>query len=149
MVGRPCGQFQGCSISPMWSTSRRMSPAQHIIKACGSEFFLHWFWRCKKNIFPCFLLLTCPQAHHFQSKKYNFLLKFCVKMLICRHYFSPLNTIYEKKEGSGSGSVPLTNGSGSGRPKNMRILRNRISNTAILDNQRRVPGRDATLSSER
>jgi hypothetical protein len=36
MVGRPCGQFQGCSISPMWSTNRRMSPAhRHIIKACS------------------------------------------------------------------------------------------------------------------
>ncbi len=35
--------------------------------------------------------------------------------------------IYEKKEGSGSGSVPLTNGSGSGRPQNMRI---RIPNTS-------------------
>jgi hypothetical protein len=30
-------------------------------------------------------------------------------------------------EGSGSGSIPLTNGSGSGRPKNMWI---RIRNTA-------------------
>jgi hypothetical protein len=29
--------------------------------------------------------------------------------------------IYEKREGSGAGSVPLTNRSGSGRPINMRI----------------------------
>jgi hypothetical protein len=29
--------------------------------------------------------------------------------------------IFEKREGSGFGFVPLTNGSGSGRPKNMRI----------------------------
>jgi hypothetical protein len=37
------------------------------------------------------------------------------------HYFIPLNTLFEKREGSGS--MPLTNGSGagSGRPKNMRI----------------------------
>jgi hypothetical protein len=44
--------------------------------------------------------------------------------------------IYEKREGAGAGSksVPLMNGSGSGRPKNMRILRIRflirIPNTA-------------------
>ncbi len=36
-----------------------------------------------------------------------FLLIFCVEILFCKHYFSPLNTIYEKREGSGSGSVPL------------------------------------------
>jgi hypothetical protein len=29
--------------------------------------------------------------------------------------------LYEKKEGSGAGSVPLANGSGAGRPKNIRI----------------------------
>jgi hypothetical protein len=29
--------------------------------------------------------------------------------------------LYEKREGSGAGSLPLANGSGSGRPKNMRI----------------------------
>jgi hypothetical protein len=45
--------------------------------------------------------------------------------------------IYEKKEGSeagsgvGSGSIPPTNGSASGRPKNMRILRIRIPNTGL------------------
>jgi hypothetical protein len=34
------------------------------------------------------------------------------------------------KEGSGSGSIPLTSGSGSGRPKNMWIRWIRIRNTA-------------------
>jgi hypothetical protein len=33
---------------------------------------------------------------------------------------------YEKREGSHSGSVALTNVSGSGRPKNIKILRIRI-----------------------
>ena len=39
-------------------------------------------------------------------------------------------------EGSGSGSIPLTSGSGSGRPKNMWILWIRIRNTdkKIVDN---------------
>ena len=57
-----------------------------------------------------------------------FFLKFCGKILFCRHYliFQSAPHIYEKKEGSGSESIPPTNGSGSGRPKNMRILRIRI-----------------------
>ncbi len=57
------------------------------------------------------------------SSSFNFWLNFCVKILICRHFFSLLNKyIYEKREGSGSCSVPLTNGSGSGsgRPKTCR-----------------------------
>jgi hypothetical protein len=36
-------------------------------------------------------------------------------------------------EGSGSGSIPLTSGSGSGRPKNMWIRWIRIRNTAFKD----------------
>ncbi len=88
----------------------------------------------QKNIFSYFFLITCPQAHHLQSKNLNFLLKFSVKMIFCRC----AQHIYEKREGSGagsgSGSVPLTNRSGSGVPKNMRILRIRfrirIPNTA-------------------
>ncbi len=39
-----------------------------------------------------FFLITCPQARHLQSKKFNFFLKFCGKNFIYRHYFSPLNT---------------------------------------------------------
>jgi hypothetical protein len=45
--------------------------------------------------------------------------------------FQSAEHIYEKREGFEAGSVPLTNGSGSGRPKNMRIrFRILISNTA-------------------
>ncbi len=47
-------------------------------------------------IFSYFFLITCHQAHHLQSKKFNFLLKFCVKFLFCRHYLSPLNTSMRK-----------------------------------------------------
>ncbi len=53
-------------------------------------FFLHIF---SYN----FLLITCPQAHHLQSKKINFWVKFCVKILFCRHYFSLLHTFMRKK----------------------------------------------------
>jgi hypothetical protein len=43
-----------------------------------------------------FFLINCPQARHLQSKKINFLLKFCVKMIFCRHFTSPLNTFMRK-----------------------------------------------------
>ncbi len=67
-------------------------------------------------------------TQHLQCKKFNILLKFCVKMLFCRHYvFQSAQHIYENK---GSGSVPLTNG--SERPKNVRILRIRIPNTGFF-----------------
>ncbi len=40
--------------------------------------------------------------------------KYCIKILFCKHYFiSGALHLYEKREGSGSGSiVPLTNRSG-------------------------------------
>jgi hypothetical protein len=55
--------------------------------------------------------------------------------------------MYEKTW-EGSGSAPLTNGSGSGRPKNMRILRIRILNTGGItdsDLDRRGEEGDALL----
>ncbi len=50
--------------------------------------------------------------------------KFFANILFCNNFFSPLKT-YEERKGSGAGaeSVSLTNGSGSRRPKTMRILR--------------------------
>jgi hypothetical protein len=50
------------------------------------------------------------------------LVKICVKILFCQELFQSAQDIYGKREGSGS--IPLTNGSGFGsvRPKNMRIL---------------------------
>ncbi len=58
--------------------------------------------------------------------------------------FQSAQHIYEKREGSGAGSVSLPNGSrsGPGRPKNMLILwiRFRIPNTEIMmfQNKRRI-----------
>jgi hypothetical protein len=90
-----------------------------------TSFFID-FKDAKEIFFSYFFLITCTRAHHLQSKNFNFWLKFCVKILFCSHYFSsPLNPLFEKREGSGarSGSVFLTNGSGfgSGRPKKLRI----------------------------
>jgi len=47
--------------------------------------------------------------------------------------FQSAQRLYDKRKGSESGSVPLTNGvgSGSGRAKNMRTLRIRIPNTGL------------------
>ena len=51
----------------------------------------------QKNFFAIFFFITYPQAHYLRSKKLNFLLlKFCAKILICKHYFSPLNTFVRK-----------------------------------------------------
>ncbi len=58
-----------------------------------------------------------------------------VRIRIISALFPFSQHLYEKREGSGSGavswSVPLTNGSGSARPKNLRILRIRIPKTDL------------------
>ncbi len=46
----------------------------------------------KKYLFSYFFLITCPGT----SSSVYFLLKFCVKILFCRHYFNPLNTFMRK-----------------------------------------------------
>jgi hypothetical protein len=79
---------------------------------------------CKKNF--CFSLFEGTFTYFFKDKKsikdpnsrnQSFYCYFC-KMI--------------EGSGSGSESILLTNGSGSGRPKNMWI---RISNTANFDNE--------------
>ncbi len=53
--------------------------------------FFSDFKEAKKIFF-----ITYPQIHYLQSLKFNFLLKFCIKILFCKHYFSPLNTFMRK-----------------------------------------------------
>ncbi len=64
--------------------------------------------------------VTYPQYSVFSLSGLK--IYFFAKILFCKRYFSPLNT------------SPLTNGSGSGRSKNMRILliRIQIPNTVFL-----------------
>jgi hypothetical protein len=57
--------------------------------------FFSDFNDAKKN-FLYFFLITYPQAHYLECSKLNFLLKFCVKILFCKHYFSPLNIFMRK-----------------------------------------------------
>jgi hypothetical protein len=60
-----------------------------------TPFFID-FKDAKKIFFKYFFHVTCPQAHHLQSKKFYFLLKFCFNISFCRHYFSLLNTFMRK-----------------------------------------------------
>jgi hypothetical protein len=59
--------------------------------------FFTGFKDAKEIIFFVFFLISCPQAYHFQSKNFNFVLKFFVKISFCRHYFRPLNTFMRKR----------------------------------------------------
>ncbi len=71
-----------------------------------------------------YLWLMDPDPTGTSSSVKNLI--FLLKSLCLNVILQSAQHIYEKKEGYGAGSVPLTNGSGSGRPKNMRILRIRI-----------------------
>ncbi len=51
----------------------------------------------RNNFFKYFFLITYPQAHVSSALKFNFLQKFCVKILFCKHYFSARSTpLWEK-----------------------------------------------------
>jgi hypothetical protein len=78
----------------------------------GSDSFIDFKDETKKYFFN---IITSPQAHHLQSKKLNFLLKFCVKMFFCRHYFSPLNTFMRTRKDPDP-DLYIWLGSGSGFP---------------------------------
>jgi hypothetical protein len=94
----------------------------------------------QKNYFFLIFFLYLPTGTSYSVLKIYFLLQFFVKIIFCQALFQSAQDIYEKREGSGSGagfgsrSAPLINGSGSGRPKNMRILRIRILTLDILCN---------------
>ncbi len=57
-----------------------------------TPFFIDFKMQKKYLYIYIFFFITSPQAHHIQSEKIIFLLKFCIKILFCRRYFSPLNT---------------------------------------------------------
>ncbi len=97
----------------------------------GSCYFRHWPSRCQQKtnfLTQFFLLITFFKVHlHHLSKiksqkesqnsrNQGFSCYFCMMI-----------------EGSGSGSIPLTSGSGSVKPKNMWIRWIRIRNTAFKE----------------
>ncbi len=50
----------------------------------------------KNNIFCIFLSFYLPAITFYSVLKLIFLQKFCVKILFCKHYLSPLNTFVKK-----------------------------------------------------
>jgi hypothetical protein len=92
-----------------------------------STFFIDF--KDAKNIFIFFYNLSTGTSS--SDQKILFFSKFLCKNFILQALFQSSQHIYEKREGSGSGSLPMTNGSGSRRSKNMQILRIRIPNTAF------------------
>jgi hypothetical protein len=69
---------------------------------------------------------------------------FCIEILFCNHYFSPDQHFHENKEESLSGSVLVIDG--SGRPKNIRILRIRNHATNKLKITTLIPTSEGTCA---
>ncbi len=104
----------------------RIRGSMPLTNGSGSCDFRHWPSRCqqKTNFLTQFFLLNTfwryknlfskikSQKESENSMNQGFSYYFCMMI-----------------EGSGSGSIPLTSGSGSGRPKNMWIRWIRIRNT--------------------
>ncbi len=89
----------------------------------GSCYFRHWSLRCqlKTYYFFCLLLFEGTFKTFFKDKNQK------ESQNSTNQGFS----YYFCKMIEGSGSIPLTNGSGSGKPKNMWIRWIRIRNTAL------------------
>jgi hypothetical protein len=58
--------------------------------------FFRDFKDAKKNIYFIFFSYNLPTGTLSSCLKIKFLLKFCVKILFCRHHFIPLNTFMRK-----------------------------------------------------
>ena len=84
--------YIGSSPKYEYKLFERVLGIRDILVRIRIRFLSSLILRRKNDIFSYYFLITCPQAHHHQSKKLNFLQKFCLKMLFCRHCFSPLNT---------------------------------------------------------
>ncbi len=80
--------------------------------------FFSDFKDTKKLFFSYFFSYNLPTGTLSSVLKILFFAKVLCYNFILQALFQSAQHIYEKREGSGSG--PLTNGSGSGRPKNMR-----------------------------
>jgi hypothetical protein len=90
------------------------SGSEPLTNKSGSNSFLQRLTGCKKNFCLFFLLRHIIFSLNSTALKINFVsINFISQAL-----FQFAQHLYEKREGSGA--VPLTNGSGPGRPKNSR-----------------------------
>ncbi len=72
--------------------------------------------RIQKTIFPYFVVLKLTRRHNIFSLKFFLFFTKILLNLILQALFQSGQHLYEKREGSGAGSVPLTNVPGSERP---------------------------------
>ncbi len=99
------------SFSPPTSTSRQEWKYLLLIdcwNCCSRLGEFVWYCRVRtgpkpvtlrmatKNFLSYSFLTTYPKAHYLHPSNFNFLLKFCVKILFGKHYFSPLNSDMRK-----------------------------------------------------
>ncbi len=140
--------YQCCGSMTFWGGSRSGSadPCLWLVDpdpdpGSGSCYFRHWPSRCQQKtnfltqFFSAYYFLKL-HLHHFlrikskkklpNSRNQGFSYYFCMMIE---------GSGYGSRAGSGSGSIPLTSGPGSGRLKNMWIrwirIRIRIRNTAF------------------
>ncbi len=118
-------------------------------------YFFNDFKDAKNNIFFILFLIICQQAHLLQSKKCYFLRKkFCVRILFCRHFFSPLNTSLRKGKDPdpaqylwlmdpdpGGPKTCRSCGSGSGSGPGSPKLLSGVYRMSLFDRIRMVPSK--------
>ncbi len=75
--------------------------------------------RMQKKIF---FLITYPLAHYLHSLIYCLKDNFCVKILFCKHYFSPLNTFMRKGKDPHPDPYLWPTDSDQGDPKTSRSV---------------------------
>ncbi len=113
------------SVGDPWHFGADPDPRIHsspLNNGSGSDSFLQWLYGCEKtNNFSYFFSYNLPTGKLSSVLKILFFAKILYWNFILQPLFRSAQHIYEKREGSGSGSVPLTSGSGSRRPKNIRI----------------------------
>ncbi len=118
--------FHSSSFGDAWQFGRDQDPDLWLTDPdptpCFGDFknAEHFFFHICSNNYP--------QAHYLQSLIYCFKDTFCVKILFCKPYLSPLNNFIKGKDPHLY--LWLTDPD-PGRPKNMRILRIRITNTTF------------------
>jgi hypothetical protein len=107
----------------------RIRGSMPLTTGSGSCYFRHWPSRCQKNLIFKTIFSTCyflkVHLHYFskiksQKESQN------SRNQVFSYYFCMMIEWSGSRAGSRNGSIPLTSGSGSGRPKNMWIRRIRI-----------------------